>query len=299
MTVDTQAKTSLAILKEQLKESLQLDLDEFALEISPANEYVSKFVGINLNSFFQPIYDVQKGDLHGYEAILKASLADIHEATPEFSYSYAKAAGKLVKFDRINRTLHVLNYNRIFQEKGLLFLTVHPDLLISVNQHGKVFERILHSYSLPTERVVIQIKDVSVTEQVDNLVDYESQLATAIENYHDRGYKIAVDYFGSQHSLVSRLWKLSPDYIKFDPSIVQGAEHQPKLEKAFNHLTKLIKDLNIVPIVTGVETQAQLDNAVSAEIALVQGNFLGKAVSASDLQSSDLIQNRWTNIAAA
>jgi len=299
MTKDTHTKASLALLKEQLKDSLQLDLDEFALETSQTNEYVSKFVGINLSSFFQPIYDVHKGDLHGYEAILNASLANIHETTPEFAYSYAKAAGKLVKFDRVSRTLHVLNYNRIFQGKGLLFLSVHPDLLISVNEHGKVFERILHAHSLPTERVVIQIRDYSTTDQSESLVSYETQLAAAIENYHDRGYKIAIDYFGNRHSLVSRLWKLSPDYIKFDSSLVQDAEHLPRLEKTLKNLTKLIKDLDALPIVTGVETQAQLDIAISADISLIQGGILGKAASASELQSSDLIQNRWSDIAAA
>jgi EAL domain-containing protein (putative c-di-GMP-specific phosphodiesterase class I) len=299
MTIDINSKTSLTLLKEQLKESLQLDLDEFALEITQANEYVSKFVGINLNSLFQPIYDLHNGDLFGYEAILKASLSDIQEATPEFAYSYAKAAGKLVKFDRISRTLHVLNYNRIFKEKGLLFLTVHPDLLISVNQHGKVFERILHEYSLPTERVVIQIKDYSSSEQSEILVSYESQLAAAIENYQDRGYKIAIDYFGNQHSLVSRLWKLSPDYIKFDPSLIQLAEYQPKIEKTIINLTRLIKDLDIFPIITGVNTKAQLDMVVGADVSLIQGDYFGSAMAASNLQSSDIIQNRWIDTAAA
>lgn len=299
MTNDTYSKTSLTLLKEQLKESLQLDLDEFALEINKANEYVSKFVGVNLNSLFQPIYDLHNGDLFGYEAILKASMADIQEATPEFAYSYAKAAGKLVKFDRICRTLHVLNYNRIFKEKGLLFLTVHPDLLISVNQHGKVFERILHEYSIPTDRVVIQIKDYSASEQTENLVSYESQLAAAIENYQERGYKIAIDFFGNQHSLVNRLWKLSPDYIKFDPSLIQQAEHQPKIEKSILNLTRLIKDIDILPIITGVNTKTQLDIVVSAGASLIQGNYFGGAVAASDLQASDIIQNRWIDSAAA
>lgn len=293
MKKTTQLNSSLTLLKEQLKESLSLDLDEFALEINQTDEYVSKFVGIGLKSAFQPIYDIHQGDLVGYEAILKPSLGEIQEATPEFAYAYAKASGKLVKFDRVSRTLHVLNYHKIFQENGLLFLSVQPDLLISVNEHGKVFERILHAHSIPTERVVIQIQDYSKTDQVENLITYEKQLATAIENYHARGYKIAIDHFGNQHSLVSRLWKLSPDYIKFDPSFIQNAEQQPRLKTALKNLSNLIKDLNAQPIITGVETQAQLDIAIQANISLIQGDFLGQAGSVSQLQSSDLIQNRW------
>ncbi len=62
MTKTAQYNANLSILKEQLKESLSLDLDEFALEINQTNEYVSKFVGIGLKSTFQPIYDIHQGD---------------------------------------------------------------------------------------------------------------------------------------------------------------------------------------------------------------------------------------------
>ena len=293
MTKHQQQQASLTLLKEQLKEALHLDLDDFDLEANTQHEYVSKFVGIILKSSFQPIYDIEKGDLHGFEASLQASLGDIQETSSDFAYSYAKASGKLVKFDRVVRTLHLLNYKQIFQEKGLLFLSVHPDLLISVNEHGKVFERILHQYSLPTERVVIQIRDYSTTDQIENLVTYERQLAAAIDNYHDRGYKIAIDYFGNKHSLVSRLWKLSPDYIKFDPSLIKEAETQPRLRTALKNLTDLIKDLDAIPVATNVESQEQLEIALHAGLSFIQGGFLGKSNSASQLHASELIQSRF------
>ncbi len=293
MTSSPQIKTNLDILKERLKQSLQLDLDDFVLETNHAHEYTSKFVGINLRSEFQPIYDVQNGELHGYEAILKPSLSDIQEATADFAYSYAKASGKLVKFDRICRTLHVLNYQHAFQEKGLLFLTVHPDLLISVTEHGKVFERILHAYALPTERVVIQIRDYSITEQNENLVTYERQLASAIENYHDHGYKIAIDFFGNEHSLVSRLWKLSPDYIKLDPTLIQESKKNIRLKKTILHLANLAKELDALPIATGIGTQPELQIAVELGIPYVQGNYLSQASSTTKFKSSELIQQRW------
>ncbi len=164
---------------------------------------------------------------------------------------------------------------------------------MSVNQHGKVFERILHAHSVPTERVIIQIRDYSTTEQIENLITYEKQLASAIENYHALGYKVAIDYFGNQHSLVSRLWKLAPDYVKFDPSLIKNAEQEPRLKNSLKGLSNLIHELNAQPIITGVETQAQIDIALNNNISLIQGNFLGQAGSVSQLQASDLIQNRW------
>ncbi|HSI43607.1 MAG TPA: EAL domain-containing protein [Methylotenera sp.] len=269
-------------LRLQLKESLLLDLDEYSLAEQSTGEFNSTFLGVRLNSAFQPIYDSEAGDLYGHEALLRPSLGGELASTPEFAFSYAEQAGKLVQFDRVSRTLHVLNFRQIYAENGLLFLNVHPKLLIAVNAHGKVFERILHDNSVPTERVVIEIPE--------SLVEQDKQLEEAIDNYRDRGYHIAIDDFGKKKTNLDRLWKLSPDYVKLDLSIIQEAEHNIKVRKGLPSLISLIRDLGAKPIIEGIETQNQLDIAVQAGGTLLQGYFLGKPVTAKELQPSSLFK---------
>ena len=285
------AGQSLEALSQELKESLSLDLSDFGLEVNEIGEYTSQFVGVHLNSAFQPIYNVSSGDLQGYEALLRPILIASAQATkPEFAFSYAQASNNLVKLDRISRALHLLNYQQIFQEKGLLFLNVHPSLLISVNEHGKVFERILHANSVPTDRVVIELRDFVTPSPEDSLLGYERKLASAIDNYHDRGYKIAIDNFGNQHSLVSRLWKLTPDFIKLDQALIRQAEDNPRLAKTLLGLVRIIKDIGAEPIITGIETQVQLDIALQTGASLIQGYLLGEPASVKNLQSSNLVK---------
>lgn len=269
-------------LRLQLKESLLLDLDEYSLAEQSTGEFNSTFLGVRLNSAFQPIYDSEAGDLYGHEALLRPSLGGELASTPEFAFSYAEQAGKLVQFDRVSRTLHVLNFRQIYAENGLLFLNVHPKLLIAVNAHGKVFERILHDNSVPTERVVIEIPE--------SLVEQDKQLEEAIDNYRDRGYHIAIDDFGKKKTNLDRLWKLSPDYVKLDLSIIHEAEHNIKVRKGLPSLISLIRDLGAKPIIEGIETQNQLDIAVQAGATLLQGYFLGKPVTAKELQPSSLFK---------
>jgi len=265
-------------LRLQLKESLQLDLDEYGLAEQSTGEFNSTFLGVRLNSAFQPIYDSEAGELYGHEALLRPSLGGELASTPEFAFSYAEQAGKLVQFDRVSRTLHVLNFRQIYAENGLLFLNVHPKLLISVNAHGKVFERILHANSVPTERVVIEIQE--------GLVEQDKQLTEAIDNYRDRGYRIAIDNFGSTHSHIDRLWKFSPDFVKLDLGLIQKAEGNQRVRKLLPGLIKIIRDLGAQPVITGIENQAQLDIAVETGSGLLQGNYLGKPAIAKDLQPS-------------
>ena len=172
----------------------------------------------------------------------------------------------------------MLNFRQIYDEKGLLFLSVHPSLLISVNEHGKVFERILHAHSVPTNRVVIQIEE--------GLVEQDKQLAEAIDNYRERGYLIAIDNFGNKKSHIDRLWQFSPNFVKLDPTIIQKAETNSQLKKILPGLIKMIRDIGGEAIVTGIENQKQLEVAIETGATILQGPFLGEAVSAKELQPS-------------
>lgn len=265
-------------LKQELKRALQLDLEDYGLTEESSGEYKSEYIGVQLNSAFQPIYDSAAGELLGHEAILKPFLGKDLISTPEFAFSYAEKAGKLVQFDRVSRALHVLNFRQIYEEKGLLFLSVHPSLLISVNEHGKVFERILHAHSVPTNRVVIQIEE--------GLVEQDKQLAEAIDNYRERGYLIAIDNFGNKKSHIDRLWQFSPNFVKLDPAIIKKAEINRQLKKILPGLIKMIRDIGGEAIVTGIENQHQLDVAIETGATILQGPFLGEAVSAKELQPS-------------
>ena len=269
-------------LRLELKEALQLDLDDYGLVEQSTGEFNSTFLGVRLNSAFQPIYDIQAGDLFGHEALLRPSLGGELSSTPEFAFTYAEQAGKLVPFDRVSRTLHVLNFRQIYAENGLLFLNVHPKLLIAVNAHGKVFERILHSNSVPTDRVVIEIQE--------GLIEQEKQLTEAIDNYREKGYRIAIDRFGSTQSHIDRLWKFAPDFVKLDLNLIQKAEQNDRIRKILPGLIKIIKDLGAQPIITGIETQAQLDIAIGSGTSLVQGYFLAKPVTANELQPAKLFK---------
>lgn len=273
-------------LKSQLREALYLDFDDFGLEEQEGGEFSSTFLGIRLNSAFQPIYDSAAGELVGHEALLRPSLGGEQAISPEFAFSFADQSGRLVKFDRVARTLHVLNFRQIYAENGLLFLNVHPSLLLNVNAHGKVFERILHANSVPTNRVVIEIQE--------SWIEQDKQLADAVDNYRDRGYKIAIDGFGRKHSNLERLWKLSPSFVKLDMNIIQEAEQNIGVRKMTARLVDIVRDLGAQPVIQGIETQTQLDIAIGAGSPLIQGYFLGKPVITKELQLKKAIKTTAT-----
>jgi EAL domain-containing protein (putative c-di-GMP-specific phosphodiesterase class I) len=264
-------------LRANLHGVLLLDLDEFGLELR-GDEVVSKFIGLSLQSAFQPIVGRDRQTL-GYEALLRPSIGP-EVVSPLFAFEFADRQGRLVKLDRIARTLHMLNYINLPGYRGLLFLNVHPKLLVSVNAHGKVFERILHAHSVPTQQVVIEV--------LENAVEVDKQLTEATTNYRDRGYKIAIDAFGSKHSNLDRLWRISPDFIKLDIGIVHEAEANPKVRRVLAKLIEIAHELGAQAIVEGIENATQYQIALDAGAPLLQGFHLGRPAPLKALEEEPL-----------
>lgn len=280
-------------LKLLLRNNLFLDLDEYALINTKQQGLVCSFMGMCLASVSQPVARIghpsspmrtfgmrlasafqpvvrADGKVIGREALLRASTPGLGELAPDTAFEHALEARRLVQFDRLVRTIHLLNHARSFAEHELLFLNVHPRLLTSVSDHGRTFEQILHYYSVPTSRVVIEIKETAVKD--------EACLEEAVNNYRSLGYKIAVDNFGAScldnaanlpPDSLGKVLKLRPDIVKLDGALLRAASVIYGLVNTFHSAGTQV-------IITGIETQEQLDIARNAGADLLQGYYLGR-----------------------
>ncbi|WP_150047712.1 EAL domain-containing protein [Methylomonas rhizoryzae] len=262
----------LQTLTSELEQTLYLNLNEFRLETSD-DELLSRYIGLKLRSEFQAIFEIGNPDgLIGYEALLRPSTG-IDAVSPGFAFTIADNEGKLVKLDRVARTLHMLNYLTLPDKRGLLFLNVHPKLISSVSAHGKVFETLLHRHSVPTREVVIEVNDGELQTAAG--------LRDAIDSYKDCGYRIAIDQFGNALSKLDRLWRLSPHFVKFDPCVVKQAERDGKFRRALPKLIEWVEAMGARCVITGIENEIQLDIASNAGAQLLQGYHLARPASAS------------------
>ncbi|MDR2219804.1 MAG: EAL domain-containing protein [Methylobacillus sp.] len=262
---------NIITLRDDLREALFLNLDELGLEIID-EELVSKFLGLQLRSAFQPIIDTETGGPLGYEALLRPSIGGVEQINPTFAFSFADNQGQLIKFERIARMLHTLNSLRLLASSALLFFNAHPKKLVSTNAHGQAFERILHAHSVPTYKVVIEIKE--------SAIETDKPLVEAIENYRNHGYHIAFDDAGGHHSNFDRLWKLSPEYVKLDINLIHEAERSAKVRRMLPKLLEVIQELGARPVVQGIETETQHMIALDSGATLLQGYLLGEPANA-------------------
>jgi EAL domain-containing protein (putative c-di-GMP-specific phosphodiesterase class I) len=245
-------------------------LDDFTqyLSVDPFGRYVGLFRGFTLDSVFQPIMSSKDQTTIGYEALLRPSIGKALPVEPRFAFRYIDETGGLVLFDRICRTLHLLNFLAFNQEQDLLFINVHPVLLAKVDTHGKIFEAIVHAHSVPPQKVVIELEESSL--------EHRQTLDKALRNFRDRGFKIAISDFGRGLTYLKRLWKITPDFVKLHSDLLRDAVADEKAAKILPSLVDLIHQAGSEVVIQGVESARQLAIAEQSGARFHQGFALSE-----------------------
>lgn len=211
--------------------------------------------GLRLGSMFQPIVDLQQERVVGHQALLNARREDGSPVSAEEAYTLCGTAESVVHFDRLSRTLHALNF--LAQQRhtgGYLQLAVHPRHLKAVqSQHGLVYEAILKRCGLAPADIVLDID----TEHIGD----DAALRQALNNYQQRGYRLALGAFSSASQLEGLL-SLQPNVLKLRPE-----ERRDTL--AF------VRAAGIATELSGIETAQNFALACAAGISLGQGGYFG------------------------
>lgn len=212
--------------------------------------------GLRLGSLFQPIAALADERVVGHQAILLARQEDGRHLEAEAAYALCATPEAVVHFDRLVRTLHALNF--LAQRRyagGYLQLAVHPRHLQAIpNQHGLVYEAILKRCGLGPEDIVLEVDSHAVIAH--------PELGQALDNYRQRGYRIALGNLDAAAS--SLLAKIRPNIVRL------SAEGFPLLPDAAAHGTFAIE-------LSGIANAADLEAARQGGASLGQGGRFGKA----------------------
>ncbi|MGR6035304.1 MAG: EAL domain-containing protein [Candidatus Nitrosoglobus sp.] len=237
------------------------------------------FQGLQLKSVFQPIKSLRaltdKEVTIGYEALLRVYAADNAPLSARVAFAVAGNRLEIIYLDRLCRTLHILNY----LAQGLkinhlahryLFLKVAPGHLLRVEQdHGQIFEDILHRCGISPHQVVIEIEERAISA-ADS-----AHLRQAVKSYRHRGYRLALDNFGFENSSFERLWSLEPDIIKLDQRFLWHARQNNRVRKILPKLVALLHDFGSEILIQGIEEKELASVAFHIGADLAQGYYFG------------------------
>lgn len=218
--------------------------------------------GLHLGSLFQPIVDLRNARVVGHRATLDCRQNGSPPVDAETAYALCDSEQSVIHLDRLCRTLHALNF--LAQQRstgGWLQLTVHPRHLLAVqSQHGLVYEAILKRCGLAPEDIVLEL-DASA-------IDAHGRFALALNNYRQRGYRVALNLGGTTE--LSAAFALHPDLLR--------------LSTYTRELVERAGALGIECQLAGVDDERTLQSIRRDGIGLASGRRFG--VPAADCQAT-------------
>lgn len=235
------------------------------------------FGQIKIDSVFSPIRQALKpADIVGHTAKLRVS-------TYEVQYLYSDEIENLlsnqprqahdfesiINFDRLSRTVHMLNYLPITHLQSALFVEVDPRHILGVKKdHGAYFEEVIAQCGLETQNVVIIL---AVNSQY---AKHFQELVTGLDNYRNRGYQIALkfDYVAQESQSFDLIAKLSPNYISLSARQINHVRDNALPEK-LRDLRELVASTGGKSILQQIDQKESDLLARNAGFELVQGSY--------------------------
>jgi EAL domain-containing protein (putative c-di-GMP-specific phosphodiesterase class I) len=166
---------------------------------------------------------------------------------------------------------------REFEDREKVGLPIVP---VSVN---------LSQSTLETIDVVKEVN--GLTEKYDILPDYliieitesacvrnPEKLREVIDGFHQAGFRVWMDDFGSGYSSLNVLQKFDFDLIKFDMRFLEDFTFESKGEKIFRHMVKMAHDLHIHTLAEGVNTKEEYNFLKSIGCERMQGYLFGRPI---------------------
>ncbi|GAB6040591.1 sensor domain-containing phosphodiesterase [Endothiovibrio diazotrophicus] len=232
-----------------------------------------RFKSYRLGSAFQPIYSLAHHRAVGFEALLRARNDGGEPVSPLEVFACAEGEEEIIRLDRVCRAMHVDNHRRLATDEGWLFLNTDPRVVLPGARYGSFFAEMLEHYGLPARRVVVEI--------LEGAIDDEGRLAAAVEYYRGLGCLVAVDDFGAGHSNFDRIWRLAPDIVKLDRSVIVQSTSNRHARRMLPNLVSLIHEAGSLVLAEGVETEEEALLSIDAEVDMVQGYHFARPAPAT------------------
>ncbi|MCP1727824.1 EAL domain-containing protein (putative c-di-GMP-specific phosphodiesterase class I) [Natronospira proteinivora] len=236
--------------------------------------------------FYQPIVDLEKGHIAGFEALMRWRHPDRGTVSPGEFIGVAEATGQIVAMGAwaLEEALEQLKgFQAIVDQQAL---DEQPPLFMSVNVSGRQLLEldeiehlgaVLKQSGVAPERIKLEI-----TESL--LVDDPMHAAIALQQLRDLGVRLAIDDFGTGYSSLSYLHLFPLDTLKIDRSFVQDMIHDPRRERIVRAISGLARDLDLNIIAEGVENEEELASLNRFECDYVQGFLMAKPQTADQIR---------------
>lgn len=222
-----------------------------------------------IHVYYQPVMRTLTGKLCGMEALARWEDPTYGLMPPSLFIHVLEENMLIHKLDLQIVRLVCEDYRR---EKN----AGHPFVPVSFNLSRLDFDlcdilsevdKITREYEVPKETIHVEI-----TESM--LADNDNHVRRTMEQFHESGYQVWMDDFGSGYSTLNVLKDYQFDEIKIDMRFLSDSGERSR--KIITSVVDMAKKIGIQTLAEGVENQQQLNFLRGIGCEKIQGYYYGK-----------------------
>ncbi len=231
-----------------------------------------------LGLVFQPVFELETGELSGVEALARWNSPELGSVAPDEFIPVAEDTGMIVPIGSWVLRESCETMHRLTAQAG------HPiELSVNVSAHQlanpgfalSVQQTLAHA-EFPADRLVLEIAETA-------LVGGDTVAAHTLRDLEAHGIRIALDDFGTGSSSLAWLKEHPLDAIKIDREFVAGLAADSRDQAIVASLISLARALGCSVTAEGVETEDQLVALRLLDCERVQGFLLAHPLGADQL----------------
>jgi diguanylate cyclase (GGDEF)-like protein len=204
-----------------------------------------------LRAVFQPIWDLDRNEVLGYEALTR--LPDGCELSgPGEAFEVAELMGRAHVLDALCRHAILARVSDL-PAGALLFLNVSPQTLDHDTLTGDLLKQEVEAVGLSPNQVVLEITERSQARL--EVVIREARRA------RDLGFRLALDDVGAGNAGLEMLRQLPVDFVKIDREVVTNAVLDIKSRAVLGAIISFARQTGAFVIAEGIETEAMISIA--------------------------------------
>lgn len=230
---------------------------------------------------FQPQLDLVSGCITSAEALVRWNDEELGNVSPQEFIPIAEENGLIVSLGEWVLRASCAQAKQ-WSENGFGIQRVAVNIsLIQFGQAGfsEYIESVLTETGLNASQLEIEITESVLAVDINHTVNTLNSLKSL-------GVTLSIDDFGTGYSSLSQLKNFPIDQVKIDQSFIRNLtenNHDAAITRA---VIAMADSMNIRVLAEGVETLEHLEFLRTNKCDEIQGYFISKPMSATDLESS-------------
>lgn len=216
--------------------------------------------------FFQEIREVESQRLVGFEVLARLRVGE--ELVPAFRFIHL--AERMGIISRLDLTLMNIVFNHVKECKNrdfYLFFNLSPQNL--TEDFVREVNSLVDAYAMEPSRLVFELTEREAIQDIEAVSSF-------VKNMREKGFKFAIDDFGSGYSSFLYLKYLPVDFLKIEGEFIRSLKTS-NIDRVFvENVVNVARALGVKTVTEYVEEEVVLRLLSELNVDYAQGYYIGK-----------------------